>query len=80
MKYSNIQFTVQSAKQAHNICAICRKFYKSAEVTSIGYIGGYFHSAPAIIRCEHWNNESDKNAWGGLVSELIKLGFGDCIH
>lgn len=45
MKYTNITFVVKSRKQADDLAGICAMFYDSAVVTSVGYIGGYFHEA-----------------------------------
>jgi hypothetical protein len=78
--YVNLQFTVKSRKQAEEIANICAMFYDSAKVSSVGYIGGYFHDAPAIITCLWTDKEKAHQAWGNLVSELRKKGYGSCIY
>lgn len=80
MHCTNIQFTVKSARQADDICAICAKYYHTAKVTSVGYIGSIYHSAPAIIRCTYEDWFHAQNAWKRLVTELCRKGYGDCIH
>jgi hypothetical protein len=80
MKYTNITFNVKSRKQADDICAICAMFYSEAVVTSVGYIGGYFHEAPAVIRCAYEDDFQGVNAWKNLVTTLIRKGYSDCIY
>ena len=80
MKHTNIQFEVSSTSMAERICAICANHYQSAKVSSIGYIGGYFHSAPAIITCTYEDDEQGKMAWSNTLSELIRRGYHNCIY
>lgn len=76
----NLQFEVKSLSQAEEICDICAKHYDSARVSSVGYIGGHFHEAPAIITCEWTDKEKAHKAWGELLSELRREGYGTCIY
>ena len=79
MKYTNITFMVKSRRQAEDLAGICAMFYSEAVVTSVGYIGGYFHEAPAVIRCAYENDHHDRLAWEKLVTTLIRRGYSDCI-
>lgn len=78
--YTNLRFTVKSRNQAEQIAGVCAKHYDSARVSSLGYIGGYFHEAPAIITCIWSDREKAEKAWGNIVSELRKNGYGSCIY
>ena len=80
MKYTNITFVVKSRKQADDLAGICALFYSDAVVTSVGYIGGYFHEAPAVIRCSYESDHHGKLAWEKLVTALHKKGYSDCIY
>lgn len=80
MHCTNIQFTVKSRKQADELCAICGMFYTTARVSSVGYIGGHFHEAPAIITCTYEDRHHGKLAWEKLVTALHKKGYSDCIY
>ena len=79
MHYSNINFTVKSRRQADRLAEICAMYYDTAVVTSVGYIGGYFHDAPAVIRVGYENEHHDRLAWEKLVTTLIQRGYYDCI-
>ena len=79
MKYTNITFVVKSRKQADDLAEICALFYSDAVVTSVGYIGGYFHEAPAVIRCGYESDNHSRMAWDKLVTTLIRKGYSDCI-
>jgi hypothetical protein len=79
MKYTNINFMVKSRKQADALADICAMFYSEAVVTSVGYIGGYFHEAPAVIRCSYESDHHGRLAWEKLVTTLIRKGYSDCI-
>ena len=79
MKYTNINFMVKSRKQADALADICAMFYDSAVVTSVGYIGGYFHEAHAVIRCSYESDHHGRLAWEKLVTTLIRKGYSDCI-
>lgn len=80
MKYTNITFVVKSRKQADDLAGICTLFYSDAVVTSVGYIGGYFHEAPAVIRCSYESDHHGRLAWEKLVTALHKKGYSDCIY
>ena len=80
MKHTNITFVVKSRKQADDLAEICALFYSDAVVTSVGYIGGYFHEAPAVIRCSYENDHHGRLAWEKLVTALHKKGYSDCIY
>lgn len=80
MKYTNITFIVKSRRQADDLAEICALFYSDAVVTSVGYIGGHFHEAPAVIRCSYENDHHGRLAWEKLVTALRKKGYSDCIY
>ena len=80
MKYTNITFMVKSRKQADDLAGICALFFSDAVVTSVGYIGGYFHEAPAVIRCSYESDHHGRLAWEKLVTALRKKGYTDCIY
>lgn len=80
MKYTNISFSVKSRRQADAIADICAMFYTEAVVTSVGYIGGYYHEATAVIRCGYESDHHGRLAWEKLVTALHKKGYSDCIY
>lgn len=79
MNCTNILFEVSSRAQANELCAICTKYYTTAKVTSVGFIGSRFASAPAVIRCTYEGRAHGKMAWDALVTHLYKVGLNRCI-
>lgn len=80
MKYTNIQFTVKSAKQAKELANYCAMFYTTAKITSMSHIGGVYQDGHAVVRCSYENDHHGRLAWEKLVTTLIRHGYSDCIN
>lgn len=80
MKYTNIQFSVKSANQAHELAKYCAMFYTTAIVTSISHIGGIYQDGHAVVRCSYESDHHGRLAWEKLVTTLIRLGYSSCIN
>jgi hypothetical protein len=80
MKHATIKCTVCSDRQAAEILNICRKFWASAKLFSLGYIGGYFHEAPALYEVQSETEANHRAAWSKFVDYLTKHGYYNVLY
>lgn len=80
MQTFTIQCTVTSEAAALAIVEICRACYSSARLIRLGFIGGYFHDAPAVIECTAENERERRRGWSAFVERMHRAGYGRMIY
>jgi len=80
MQTFTIQCTVTSERAALAIVEICRACYSSARLIRLGYIGGYFHDAPALIECTANDERARRAGWAAFVDKMHAAGYSRMIY
>jgi hypothetical protein len=46
----------------------------------LGYIGGYFHDAPALIECTANDERARRAGWAAFVDKMHAAGYSRMIY